>query len=55
MKIFELPPSTRVAVSLMGEMPGRKRLKKKRLHNMLGNCVRLVVLSVYLRQKGFGA
>ena len=29
MKIFELPPSTRVAVSLMGEMPGRKMLKKK--------------------------
>ena len=60
MKILELPPSTRVAVSLMGEMPGRKMLKKKRLHNMLSNCVQLVVcgsvaLSVYLRQRSFRA
>ena len=46
MKILELPPSTRVAVSLMGEMPGRKMLKKKRLHNMLSNCVRFVICGV---------
>ena len=46
MKILELPPSTRVAVSLMGEMPGRKMLKKNRLHNMLSNCVRLFVCGV---------
>ena len=46
MKILELPPSTRVAVSLMGEMPGRKMLKKNRLHNMLSNCVRFVICGV---------